>query len=268
MDFSSIDIGMYVQVYGLKILIAIVILVGGLWLSKWLTSLIRKSLSKTNIDQTLADFIGDVARALMVVVVVIAALTHAGVNMTSLVAILGAVGLAIGLALQGSVANIGASVLLMVFRPFSIGDYVEAGGTSGTVENMSLFMTTLKTPDNKAIYIPNSIIIGSHITNYSKKDTRRVDWVFGVSYEDDIKTVRQTLEELICADERVLKDPEYFIGVGELADSSVNFVVRAWVKSEDYWGLKFDMTERVKLAFDEKGITIPFPQVELNKKEA
>lgn len=268
MDISNIDIMGYVQVYGLKIVIALVILVVGLWISKWLTRLISNSLKKTKIDNTLAVFVGDVVRALLVVIVIIAALSHAGINMTSLVAVLGAVGLAVGLALQGSVANIGASVLLMVFRPFGVGDYVEVGGTGGTVENMSLFMTTLTTPDNKVIYIPNSIIISRDMTNYSQKETRRVDWSFGVSYEDDIKLVKQTLEELISSDTRVLKDPEHFIAVGELADSSVNFTVRAWVKSADYWDLKFDMIERVKLAFDEKGITIPFPQVELNKKEA
>ena len=177
---------------------------------------------------------------------------------------LAAVGLAVGLALQGSLSNFAAGVFIIVLRPFKIGDFIDAGGTSGTVEDVGIFSSKLKTPDNKSVIIPNAQITDGTIVNYSAKDTRRVDLVFGCGYGDDIKKVKQLLNDIVSSDDRILKDPEPTIAVSELADSSVNFVVRPWVKSSDYWNVYFDLTEKVKLEFDAKGISIPFPQQDIN----
>ena len=200
----------------------------------------------------------------MLLFVILAALSNLGVNTTSFIAVLGAAGLAVGLAFQGTLSNIGAGVLLIFFRPFKVGDFIQAAGESGVVEEINLFSVLLKTGDNKQIIIPNSSIIGGNITNFSAKDTRRVDFTFGIGYEDDLKLAKETLEEIVNSDERVLKDPAPFVAVSELAESSVNFVVRVWVKSADYWGVYFDTLERVKLTFDEKGISIPYPQMDVH----
>jgi small conductance mechanosensitive channel len=185
------------------------------------------------------------------------------------VAILGAAGLAIGLALQGTLSNVGAAVLIILFRPFKVGDFVTVAGETGTVDDINLFSTTLSPVDNRTIIIPNGKIIGDTITNYSKKEKRRIDLVFGIGYGDDLKLAKETLTEILNADERILKDPEPFVAVSELGDSSVNFVTRSWVKTEDYWNVHFDTIEKVKLTFDERGISIPYPQmdVHLNKAE-
>jgi small conductance mechanosensitive channel len=196
--------------------------------------------------------------------VIVAAIGTLGVQTTSFVAVLGAAGLAVGFALQGSLSNFAAGVMLIVFRPFKAGDYVEAGGTAGSVQEVSIFTTVMKTPDNKKVIIPNSQITGGSITNYSAMETRRVDMVFGIGYGDNIKQAKDTLEQILAADERILKDPAPTIAVSELADSSVNFVVRPWVKTADYWAVYFDLTEKVKLTFDEKGISIPFPQQDVH----
>jgi small conductance mechanosensitive channel len=199
----------------------------------------------------------------------LASLNALGVNTTSFIAVLGAAGLAIGLALQGSLANIGAAVLIIVFRPFKVGDFVEAGGATGTVDDVNLFSTIISPLDNRTIIVPNSSIVSGNIINYSKKEQRRVDHVFGIGYDDDLKLAKETLMDIMESDDRILPEPAPFVAVSELGDSSVNFVFRAWVNTADYWDVYFDMLERVKLTFDEKGISIPYPQmdVHMNKIE-
>lgn len=250
--------------YGLKVIGAIAIFVIGKWVAKKLSGLIKKMMDRGNIDSTLSAFIASLVDILLMVVVVLAAIHNLGIDTTSFIAILGAAGLAVGLALQGTFGNIGSGVILILFRPFEVGDFVTVAGESGTVEAITLFNTTLLTPDNKVILIPNSAVASGNITNFSKKETRRVDFVFGIGYDDDLKLAKATLQEILDADMRILKDPESFIGVGELADSSVNFTVRVWVKASDYWGVYFDTIEKVKLTFDEKGISIPYPQMQIN----
>jgi small conductance mechanosensitive channel len=200
----------------------------------------------------------------LMALVVISALGQIGVNTTSFAAIIGAAGLAIGFALQGSLSNFAAGVMLIIFRPFKAGDFVEAGGVAGVVEDVQVFATVIRTGDNKEITVPNSSITNGSITNYSAKPTRRVDMVFGIGYGDDIKQAKQILHDLVAADPRILADPPVTIAVSELADSSVNFVCRPWVNSGDYWPVLFDITENVKLEFDKNGISIPFPQTDVH----
>ena len=221
---------------------------------------LRKVMQRQEVDKTLETFVCNLVRISLLVVVIIAAIGQLGVETTSFIAIFGAAGLAVGLALQGSLSNFAAGVLIVLFRPYRVGDYVEAAGIGGTVEQVQILTTVLRTPDNKQIIVPNSQIMNSIITNYSAKDTRRVDMVVGVSYDDNLDKVRKTLEELVGAEERILDDPACTIAVSELADSSVNFVVRPWVKSEDFWAVKFDLTEAIKKRFDADGISFPFPQ--------
>jgi small conductance mechanosensitive channel len=246
--------------YGIRIVGSIVIFIVGKWLARLFTKIIKKIMARSNFDETLAAFLGNLTYILVLTFVVVAALSNLGINTTSFIAVLGAAGLAVGLALQGSLSNFGAGVLLVIFKPFKVGDFVDAGGAMGTVEEISIFTTKLKSPDNREVIVPNSNIVSNNITNFSAKDTRRVDLVFGVSYGDDLKMVKQELVNIIGEDSRVLKEPAPVIAVSELADSSVNFVVRPWVKSADYWDVYFDVKERVKMRFDEKGIVIPFPQ--------
>ncbi|WP_457599416.1 mechanosensitive ion channel family protein [Hydrogenimonas sp.] len=268
MDFlKEIDINQLVEMgitYGLKLLGALAIFVIGKWIAKGLTRTIRKLMEKGKVEATLVSFVGSMVYVLLMIVVILAALNNLGVNTTSFVAILGAAGLAVGLALQGTLSNVGAAVLLILFRPFKVGDFVEAGGTAGVVEEINMFSTIFKTGDNKVVIVPNSSVIGGNIVNYSAKETRRVDWTFGIGYDDDLKLAKRTLEEILAADERIFKDPAPFVAVSELADSSVNFVARVWVKSGDYWGVYFDTIEKVKLIFDEKGISIPYPQMDVH----
>jgi small conductance mechanosensitive channel len=196
--------------------------------------------------------------------VVISALGQLGVNTTSFAAIIAAAGLAIGFALQGSLGNFAAGIMLIIFRPFKAGDFVEAGGVAGVVEDVQIFATKIRTGDNKEITVPNGAITGSSIVNYSAKPTRRVDMVFGIGYDDDIKRAKEILEQVVTSDQRVLSDPAPTIAVSELADSSVNFVVRPWVNSGDYWPVLFDITENVKLEFDKQSVSIPFPQTDVH----
>jgi small conductance mechanosensitive channel len=196
--------------------------------------------------------------------VIIAAIGQLGIQTASFIAVFGAAGLAIGLALQGSLANFAAGFLLVILRPFRVGDFIEAAGVSGTVDAIEIFNTTLKTPDNRLIIIPNAKLSGDNIINYSAMDTRRVDMTVGVGYDADLSVVKTVLNDIISKDERVLSDPEPQIAVAELADSSVNFVVRIWVKTDDYWGVKFDTTETIKVRFDAEGIGIPFPQCDVH----
>lgn len=250
----------YVSVYGMKIIGALLIFLIGKWIAKSLTKVVRRLMVKAKVDEMLISFVANLTYSVLLIFVILAALNNLGVNTTSFVAILGAAGLAVGLALQGSLSNFGAGVLLILFRPFKSGDFIDGGGAMGTVEEVNIFNTILKTPDNKVVIVPNSNIIGGNITNFSAKDTRRIELIFGVSYNDDLKAVKRELMDIVASDERILKDPAPLVAVHELADSSVNFVVRPWVSSADYWNVFFDLKEKVKLRFDEKGITIPFPQ--------
>jgi len=251
-------------IYGLKVVGAIAIFVIGRFVIGIVTGFVKRLLIKSKTDETLSKFSISLIKTALLVILFIAVLNNLGVATTSFVAILGAIGLAIGFALQGSLANFASGVMLIAFRPFKAGDFVEAGGTVGTVEEISMFSTILKTPDNKEIIVPNSNITGNNIINYSAKDTRRVDLVFGIGYDDDIKKAKQILERLISEDGRILKEPAPVVAVSELADSSVNFVVRPWVKSEDYWAVLWDLTEKVKLTFDEEKISIPYPQQDVH----
>ncbi len=256
----------YAIQYGIKLLGALAIFFIGKFAANLITKLIRNIMKKAKVEETLAGFLGDLTYIALMVLVVLASLSTLGIKMTSFVAIVGAATLAIGLALQNNLSNIGAGVVLMLFRPFKIGDFVEVGGVSGGVERITLFNTELKTPDNKAIIVPNSNILGNNIINYSAKDTRRIDLTIGIGYNDDIKLAKDTLNEILSKDSRILKEPAPVIAVSELADSSVNFAVRPWVKSSDYWNVYFDLLEKIKLTFDEKGIGIPYPQMDIHVK--
>ncbi len=239
---------------------ALAILVIGWWVAKLVRKLIVNIMESKDIDALLVSFTSNVSYIALLAFVIIAALGELGVQTTSFVAIIGAAGLAIGLSLQGSLSNFASGIMIIFFRPFKVGDFIEAGGVSGIVEGIQIFSTQMRTGDNKAIIVPNSSITGGNITNYSAKDTRRIDLVFGIGYGDDIKSAKQILEAIIAQDERILKDPAPIVAVSELGESSVNFVVRPWVKTEDYWDVYWDLTEKVKLRFDAEGISIPFPQ--------
>ncbi|MEM6580231.1 MAG: mechanosensitive ion channel domain-containing protein [Pseudomonadota bacterium] len=254
----------YVIPWGLRIILALVIFIVGRIVVSAIVGFARKILTGQGMDEILIGFVLAILRWMLLLFVVIAALSQLGINTTSLVALIGAAGLAIGLSLQSSLSNLASGVMLIIFRPFTKGDFVEAGGATGVIDNISIFTTTMTTPDNKEVIVPNGAIIGGNITNYSARDTRRVDMVFGCAYDDDVRKAKQVLEEILAADDRVLKDPEPVVALGELADSSINFLVRPWVKAEDYWGVMWDTTEAVKLRFDEQGLSIPFPQMDLH----
>lgn len=256
--------------YGVNIISAVLILFIGNIIVKAVANSVSRVLEKKDMDKAVVEFVHGLVRYLLFVIVLIAALGRVGVQTASVVAVIGAAGLAVGLALQGSLSNFAAGVLIVAFRPFKSGDYVEIGGVAGSVEAIQIFQTVLKTPDNKMVVVPNSGVIGSPITNYSRHATRRVDLVIGVSYGADLKQTKKVIREALEKDERILKDPDIQIGVLALADSSVNFVVRPWCKTADYWDVYFDSTQAIKEALDEAGIEIPFPQmdVHLNKVEA
>jgi small conductance mechanosensitive channel len=250
--------------YGLNIIGAIVILIVGKFVAGWTKSISEKIFAKSKMDETVSKFLGNIIYGLMITFVVIMALSSLGVETTSVVAVLGAAGLAVGFALQNSLSNFAAGVMLLVFRPIRVGDFIEAGGASGIVEEIHIFTTKLKTPDNKIIFIPNSKVAGDNIVNYSLEDNRRVDMTFGIGYSDDITKAKSIIYRILSEDDRILKEPAPQVAVSELADSSVNFVVRPWVKKSDYWGVYFDITEKVKLTFDQEGISIPFPQTDVH----
>ncbi|WP_178862203.1 mechanosensitive ion channel family protein [Thiomicrorhabdus cannonii] len=255
----------YAIPWGIKIALALLIFVVGRWVVKLVVKVLKKLLGRAKtMDEMLINFVSSIVNAVLMLFVIIASLDQLGVDTTSLVALIGAAGLAIGLALQGSMQNFAAGVMILVFKPFKAGDFVEAGGVTGVVETVNIFSSTLRTGDNKEIIVPNGAIYSGSITNYSARDTRRVDMVFGVSYEDDIRQVKAILEKLVAEDERILKDPAPVVALSELADSSVNFIVRPWVNSADYWDVYWSMNEKVKLAFDEAGISIPYPQMDVH----
>ncbi len=266
-----IDMGQsLVAVYGLKLIAAIAIFFIGKWLSKVLSRAVGSAMRRSKTDEMLVKFVGNLVYAALLAFVILAALAQLGIQTTSFIAIIGAAGLAIGFALQGSLSNFAAGVMLIVFRPFKVGDFIEAAGTSGVVEEIMIFSTKLRSPDNKQLYVPNGGILAGTIVNYSANDQRRVDLVFGCGYGDDIKKAKALLEAVVKDNALVLEDPAPAIGVLELGDNSVNFVVRPWVKTSDYWDAHFQITEAVKLRFDEAGISIPFPQrdVHLIQSEA
>lgn len=246
--------------YGLRVVGAILIVVIGRWVAIAIKKIIAKLMEKSKVEQTLVSFVTSLVYMAMMAFIIIAALNRLGIQTASFVAVLAAAGLAIGLALQGSLANFAAGVLMIIFKPFKVGDAIDAAGTFGIVEEISIFTTQLKTPDNKVIIVPNAKLTSDNITNFSAKDQRRVDLVAGVSYSDDLDKVKKVLEDILAADERVLEDPAATIAVSELGESSVNFVVRPWVNSADYWDVYFGVTTAIKKRFDEEGISIPFPQ--------
>ncbi len=247
-----------------NIVVALIIFYGGRWIVGLAVGALRKVMQRQEVDKTLETFVCNLVRMALLVVVIIAAISALGIQTASFIAIFGAAGLAVGLALQGSLSNFAAGVLIVLFRPYKVGDFVEAAGIAGVVEQVQILTTIMKTGDNKQIIVPNSQIMDSIITNYSANDTRRVDMVVGVSYDDDLDKVRKTVEELVAADDRILDEPACTIAVSELADSSVNFVVRPWVKTADYWGVMFDLTEAIKKRFDQDGISFPFPQQDIH----
>ena len=251
----------------IKAALALVIFYVGRKLAKWLSQLLEKRMLKAGLDDMLAGLVGSTAYIALLAVVVLAALEQLGVNTTSALAIFGAAGLAVGLAVKDSLSNFAAGVMIVFFKPFEIGHYVEAAGTSGSVVEVGMFNSTLVTPDNKRVVVPNRLIYNDTIVNYSAEENRRVDMVFGIGYDDDISKVRRLIEAIIADDERILKDPVPTVAVNELADSSVNFVVRPWVKGEDYWAVRFDMIEKVKQTFDDNGISIPFPQQDVHMRQ-
>ena len=246
MEMSKIidTITFFITNYSLKIVGAILILIIGKWLSRYLSKLLGKILEKNKVEKTLTSFLGNITYYSLLLMVLIAAAGQLGINTTSFLTIVGAAGLAVGLALKDSLSNFASGVMLILFRPFKVGDYVTAGGQSGTVESIDIFNTVLKTPDNQIVIVPNSSITADVITNVNAKPTRRID--------------------LVVADSRILSDPAPTIAVSELADSSVNFVVRPWVKTGDYWTVRFDLTEKIKLTFDEKSISFPYPQQDVH----
>lgn len=253
-----------VQLYAVDLIIGILIFVIGRWVAKFLVKLVRKLMDRRNVDRTLSRFASNLLFSLLMAVVIIAALGQIGVQTTSLVAIVGAAGLAVGLALQGSLSNLASGVMLIIFRPFKAGDYVEAGGVSGAAEEISIFTTTLKTPDNKRVIVPNSQITSGSIVNYSAEEKRRIDLVYGISYGDDIRRTKEIIEAVLAEDTRILRDPAPTIAVLELAANSVNLAVRPWVATADYWDVYFALNERMKQRFDAEGVRIPFPQREVH----
>ncbi|MCP4633521.1 MAG: mechanosensitive ion channel [candidate division Zixibacteria bacterium] len=250
----------FATVYGLKVIGAIIILIIGRFIAGIGRRTTRKLLNKANTDEAIVSFVGSLVYTLVIVFTVLAALSKFGVETASIIAVLGAAGFAVGFALQGSLANFAAGVLILVFRSYRIGDYVTIAGVGGTVKEIKIFNTILSTPDNVHITVPNGKIFGDVITNYSQNDERRVDFVVGIGYGSSIPKAIEVLEQIIKGESRILANPAYQIAVSELADSSVNFVVRPWVKKEDYWGVKFDLTRKIKEEFDKNDIEIPFPQ--------
>ena len=270
MGTASDTIIAFATTYGLKVIGAVLILIVGRIAAGMGKGVVQRILTKYRTDPAIVSFAGNLTHILILVFAVLAALAKFGIQTASFVAILGAAGFAVGFALQGSLANFAAGILILVLRPFRVGDYIEGGGTAGAVKEILLFTTVLATPDNVKILVPNRLLFGDTIKNYSANDTRRVDMVVGISYSSSIQKAMEILQGLVRADERILKEPEPTIAVSELADSSVNFVVRPWVKRDDYWAVKFDLTRKIKETFDEEGVEIPFPQhvVHMTKADA
>lgn len=273
-NFADLPFEELIMTWGVKLVAALLILIIGNWLAKRVASVFVAVMNRNEIDITLTKFLRNIIYYALLTAVVIAAAGQLGINTTSFLTVVGAAGLAIGLALKDSLANFSSGVMLILFRPFKVGDAVTVAGETGAVEEITIFNTVINTPDNQRKIIPNGLITAGTITNITANDTRRIDMIFGIGYDDDIKTAEKILIEQVTAHSKVLSDPGPTVAVAELADSSVNFVVRPWVKTADYWDVKFRLTEEIKLAFDEAGISIPFPQqdvhmhqVEANREE-
>lgn len=262
MDWKDLipELKKYVTTFGVHIVSAIFILLIGFWIAKMLTRILKKVLVNRNVDLTLVGFLSSALRFILYLFVIIAAVGQLGVETTSFIAVLGAAGLAIGLALQGSLSNVAAGVMLIIFRQIKVGQFIEGAGVSGTVEKVGVFNTTLLSIDNKVIYIPNSKLINDNIVNYSEKDKRRIDLVISISYSDDIDKAKEILKNLVETDPLILKEPLPVIAVGELGDNGVNLFVRPWVNTPNVFEVKFRLLETIKKKFDESNITIPFPQ--------
>ena len=251
--------------YGPKLILALLTLFIGLFIINSFVKFMRRTMTKREVDPSLIPFTASLLNVILKAMLLISVASMFGIQTTSFIAILGAAGLAIGLALQGSLANFSGGVLILLFKPFKVGDVIDAQGFLGSVTGIQIFNTIMNTPDNKKIIIPNGPLSSGPITNFSAEDLRRVDMVFGIGYGDDLKKAKDILSKLLAADSRILNTPaEPFIAVKELGDSSVNIVVRAWANSADYWGIYFDMQENVKLTFDKEGISIPFPQTDVH----
>ena len=254
----------FIMNYGPKLIGAIVVLIIGLWIIKLITKSVNRVMVRSNVDDSLRPFLKSLVNSLLKALLVISIMGMVGIEMTSFIAILGAAGLAVGMALSGTLQNFAGGVMILIFKPFKVGDYIEAQGYAGSVKSIQIFITVLTTPDNKTIIIPNGGLSNGSVVNYSTQDTRRVDWTFGVSYGSDIEHVRKVITGLIEADERILKEPAPLVKVTALADSSVNFVVRGWVVPSDYWDVYFAMNENVYTKFNKEGIGIPFPQMDVH----
>ena len=250
--------------YGPKFIGAILVLILGFWVIGLITKAVARVMKKRDLDPSLQPFLRTLISVLLEVLLVVSVMGMVGIQMTSFIAILGAAGLAIGMALSGTLQNFAGGVMILAFKPFKVGDYIDAQGYSGTVNEIQIFNTILKTPDNKTIIIPNGGLATGSMTNFSAEPTRRVDWVFGIAYGDKFEKAKEVLHRLVQEDERILKEPEVFIALNELADSSVNIVLRAWVNASDYWGVYFEMNEKVYKTFDEEGLSIPFPQLDVH----
>ena len=267
---KGIDMLPWISDMAINLLIGIVILFVGRFIAKKVASWCENRMLKASVDKAVAGFCSSILYALMFAGVILMALGQVGVQTTSFIAILGAAGLAVGLALQGSLSNFASGVLIIILRPFKSGDFIDAAGQMGTVDRIELFHTYLRTPDNRIIIAPNSAVMNGSIVNFSREKTRRLDLVIGIGYDADIRLAKSIMEEIVSADERILKDPAWVIAVAELADSSVNFNLRPWVAAEDYWAVRADLLEKIKYTFDERGVSIPFPQmdVHLHKQES
>lgn len=250
--------------YAPKLLLAIISLIIGLWIISMIMKGIRKALTARNVDPSLAPFLVTLLSIIFKVMLFISVAGMVGIEMTSFVAILGAAGLAVGLALQGTLQNFASGVMILLFKPFKVGDFIDGAGHMGSVTEIQIFNTILNTPDKKRIIIPNAQLSNGSLTNFSAEETRRVDWTFGIGYGDDYDKAKETLMQFISADERIHTDPEPFIALSALADSSVNIVVRVWVNPADYWGVFFDMNEKVYKGFSKAGLNIPFPQMDVH----
>ena len=256
---ASVDLGG-------RILGAIVIFIIGKILVNWANRLFAKLLQKRKVDASIQSFLKSIVNITLLVLLFLAVIGQLGIELTSFAALLASVGVAVGMALSGNLSNFAGGVIILVFRPYKVGDYIEAStGASGTVTDIQIFHTVLTTPDNKVVFAPNGAMSGAVVTNYSKLDTRRVDFSFSVEYGSDFKQVRQILMDIIHADNRIMQTPEPFVELGALSDSSVNITVRVWVKSADYWAVNFDMNKNVYATFNEKGISFPFTQITVHQ---
>jgi len=271
-ELNNIDIQQLIETYvlpwGINIILALAIFIVGKFVANMLTNLARKLLVKAKVDNILVQFIASIIKTVLLLFVVIASVDQLGVDTTSMIALIGAAGLAIGLALQGTLQNLASGVMLIIFRPFKDGDFIEAAGVSGVVEQIGIFSITMRTGDNREIIIPNGSVYGGTITNNSRRSTRRVDMVFGIGYDDDLLKAKEIINRILSEDERILDDPAPTVAVAELADSSVNFNVRPWCATSDYWGVYADVHEKIKLTFDAEGISIPYPQIDIHQDRA